>query len=200
MKEFPRLTTARLVLRAFDSADADDVVRLAGDFAIADTTLVIPHPYDRGAAEKWFATHRPKFDSGEQVDLAVTAGDTGELIGAIGLGIDARFDRAELGYWIGKPYWGRGNCTEASRAVMEWGFTDLNLNRIFAVHFKRNPASGRVMQKLGMKQEGQLRQHIKRWDRYEDMVVYGILRSEWAGATQARKEEPSEADRREHHG
>ena len=182
MKELPKLTTARLVLRGFDATDADDVVRLAGDFAIADTTLLIPHPYGRADAEKWLATHGPKFDNGEQVDLAVTARGTGELIGAIGLAIDARFDRAEVGYWIGKPYWGQGYCTEAGRAIVDWGFTELKLNRIYSTHFRRNPASGRVMQKLGMTREGEMRQHVKRWDRYEDMVVYGILRSEWAAA------------------
>jgi len=185
MREYPRLTTGRLTLRAFAPTDAGDVERLAGDHAIADTTLEIPHPYEKGMAEQWFANHKPKFDAGEQVNLAITAGGSGELIGAVGLAISQRFDRAEIGYWIGKPYWGQGYCTEASQAVMAYGFTEVSLNRIYAVHFKRNPASGRVMQKLGMKQEGLLRQHIKKWDRYEDMVVYGILRSEWAVPSKA---------------
>jgi len=180
--EHPVLTTARLLLRPFDTGDVDDIVRLAGDFAIADTTLMIPHPYERVHAEQWLATHRPKFESGEQVTLAITDRSTGQMIGAVGLSISARFDRAELGYWIGKPFWGKGYCTEASQAVVDWAFPNLNLNRIFAAHLKRNPASGRVMQKLGMTQEGEFRQHIKKWDRYENMVVYGILRSEWAGA------------------
>jgi len=180
MREYPRLTTQRLVLRAFGASDTADVERLAGDFAIADTTLEIPHPYEPGMAAQWFATHGPKFEAGEVIALAITAREGGTLMGAVGLGIRQRFDRAEIGYWIGKPYWGRGYCTEAAKAVMEYGFTELNLNRIFAVHFKRNPASGRVMQKIGMTQEGLFRQHIKKWDRYEDMVVYGILRSEWA--------------------
>jgi ribosomal-protein-alanine N-acetyltransferase len=55
----------------------------------------------------------------------------------------------------------------------------LELNRIFAHHFTRNPASGRVMQKLGMKHEGCLRQHFEKWDAFEDMEIYGILKSEW---------------------
>lgn len=185
MREYPRLTTRRLVLRAFVASDAAEVQRLAGDFAIADTTLEIPHPYEPGMAETWFATHKPKFEAGEVVALAITAGDGGTLIGAVGLSIRQRFDRAEIGYWVGKPYWGQGYCTEASQAAMEYGFKEFNLNRIFAVHFKRNPASGRVMQKIGMKQEGLLRQHIKKWDRYEDMVVYGILRSEWVAPSKA---------------
>ena len=142
MKEFPRLTTARLVLRAFNSADVDDLVRLAGDFAIADTTLVIPHPYDRAAAEKWLATHGPRFESGEEAILAATVSGTGELIGAIGLAIDARFDRAEIGYWIGKPYWGQGYCTEAAQALRDWGFTELGLNRVYSDPLQAQPCLG----------------------------------------------------------
>lgn len=179
MKDYPRLTTRRLLLRGFDPSDAARVERLAGDFAVADTTLEIPHPYLPGMAIEWFATHQPKFEAGEMIALAITGRESGELIGAVGLSIRQRFDRAELGYWIGKPYWGRGYCTEAAQAVVAYGFTQLGLNRIFAVHFRRNPASGRVMQKLGMKQEGLFRQHIKKWDRYEDEVIYGILKSEW---------------------
>jgi RimJ/RimL family protein N-acetyltransferase len=181
MQEYPRLTTRRLLLRPFAAEDAADVERLAGDFAVADTTLEIPHPYEPGMAAEWFATHRPKFDAGEMIALAITTREGADLIGAVGLGIRQRFDRAELGYWVGKPYWGKGYATEAARALMDYGFRDLRLNRIFAVHFRRNPASGRVMQKLGMTQEGLFRQHIKKWDRYEDEVIYGMLRSDWEG-------------------
>ncbi|MFZ1947053.1 MAG: GNAT family N-acetyltransferase [bacterium] len=180
--EFPRLKTTRLVLRQFALSDAAEVQRLAGDRAIADTTLEIPHPYEDGMAEQWIATHVPKFEAGEQVALAITLADSSRLVGAVGLAVQARFDRAEIGYWVGKPYWGRGYCTEASRAVVGWAFAELKLNRIFATHFKRNPASGRVMQKLGMTEEGLLRQHIKKWDRYDDLVIYGLVRSEWSAS------------------
>jgi RimJ/RimL family protein N-acetyltransferase len=175
----PTLNTARLILRPFDLGDAAAVQRLAGDWAVADTTLVIPHPYEDGMAEEWISTHRPGFEAGDLAVFAVVLRETAELVGAIGLSINKQFDRAEIGYWIGKPYWGRGYCTEAASAVIEFAFSSYNLHRIFATHFLRNPASGRVMQKLGMTQEGILRQHAKRWDRYEDFAVYGILRGEW---------------------
>lgn len=179
--EQPTLTTLRLLLRPFSVGDAKSVQRLAGDFAVADTTLVIPHPYQDGMAEEWISTHRPGFEAGELAVFAAVLRETGELVGAVGLSITRRYDRAEIGYWIGRPYWGRGYCTEAATAVMAFGFTNYRLNRVYATHFVRNPASGRVMQKLGMTREGTLRQHAKRWDRFEDFVVYGILRSEWDG-------------------
>ncbi len=108
-------------------------------------TLHVPHPYKDGVAEKWISTHKPKFEAGKLATFAITLRDNGTLIGAIHLRIVPRFDRAELGYWIGKIYWNNGYCTEACRAVLGYGFTALNLNRINASHLKRNPASGRVI-------------------------------------------------------
>jgi ribosomal-protein-alanine N-acetyltransferase len=178
-RPMPRLETERLTLRPFELADAQEVQRLAGDRAIADTTLNIPHPYIDGEAEKWISTHRPKFESGEFATFAIVLRGSEALIGAISLHLSRRFDRAELGYWIGTPYWNEGYCTEAGQAVLGYGFKELGLNRIHAHYLKRNAASGRVMQKLGMSQEGILRQHVKKWDRYEDIVVYAILREDW---------------------
>jgi RimJ/RimL family protein N-acetyltransferase len=176
----PTLETDRLVLRPFEPGDAEDVQRLAGDRAIADTTLNIPHPYEDGMAEEWISRHRETFDEDEGLTLAVTSKDGGDLMGAISLmGINRRFSRAELGYWIGKPYWNNGFCTEAEQAVLKYGFEELGLNRIYASYFSRNLASGRVMAKLRMQYEGCLKQHIRRWDNYEDMVLYAILADDW---------------------
>jgi ribosomal-protein-alanine N-acetyltransferase len=179
MKQRAILQTHRLILRPFEIADARDVQRLAGDHAIADTTLNIPHPYEDGMAEQWISTHQPQFDAGDLANFAIALRATGELVGAIGLVINRRFDRAELGYWIGRPYWSHGYCTEAGHAVLRYGFTELNLNRIHAYHLSRNPASGRVMEKLGMTREGLFRQHAKKWGRYEDIIEYGLVRQDW---------------------
>ena len=100
----PTLHTARLVLRPFEPGDAPVVQRLAGDRAIADTTLSIPHPYGDGIAEHWIAGHQAAFEAGKSLPSAVTLRETGELIGAIGLNsIDSSHRNAELGYWIGQP-------------------------------------------------------------------------------------------------
>ena len=179
MKPCPTLEARRLVLRPFELTDAKDVQRLAGARAVADTTLNIPHPYADGMAEHWIATHEPGFAAGELANFAAVLRGSGELVGAVGLVIDKRFDRAELGFWIGVPYWNRGFCTEAGHALLAFGFGTLGLNRVHASHLARNPASGRVMEKLGMTREGIARQHTRKWDRHEDLVLYGVLKEEW---------------------
>jgi RimJ/RimL family protein N-acetyltransferase len=174
----PDLITPRLTLRAFRAADAPAVKRMAGDRAIADTTLNIPHPYEDGVAEAWIASHAGLRERSASVTYAVTRTADDALLGAIGLTLREDQGRAELGYWIGRPYWGKGYATEAAGAMIAYGFERLRLHRIHACHLSRNPASGRVMQKAGMRLEGTLRGHVKKWGVFEDIVVYGILRDD----------------------
>lgn len=175
----PTLSGARLDLRPFSPADAPEVQALAGAREVADTTLTIPHPYGDGAAEEWIGTHAAAWAAGTLATFAVVERSTRRLAGAVSLALKPAHARGELGYWIGAPFWNRGYATEAAGLVLRFGFEELGLNRVHAQHFTRNPSSGRVMQKLGMRHEGRLRQHVARWGRYEDLEQYGILRDEW---------------------
>ena len=178
MDRQPTLSTARRLLRPFRTSDAADVQRLAGDERVACTTLNIPHPYEDGVAEAWIGTHDERFGRGEEVVFAIERRSDGLLIGAIGLVIDQRQRSAELGYWLGVLYWGQGYCTEAARAAMTYAFVTCDLERVHACHLARNPASGRVMRKLGMAFEGCRRGHVLKWGCREDLVLYGLLRKE----------------------
>lgn len=179
MVERPSLRTPRLLLRPFSMEDAPEVARLCGDRAIAETTLAIPHPYELAHAIDFLAGRPESFESGRAVDFALTLQENGALVGAIGVMIEREHSRAEVGYWIGVPYWGRGYATEALRAVLAWGFENAGLQRIFAHVFPRNAASARVLEKAGLKPEGTLRRHFKKGDAYEDALVYAILKDEW---------------------
>jgi len=179
MKEIPTLETKRLVLRPFGLHDAAEIQCLAGERAIADTTLNIPHPYKDGMAEGWISKHEGAFSKGQGVTFALTRKPDGSLAGAISLMDIVRDHQAELGYWVGKPYWNHGFCTEAGQAVLRYAFIELGLLRVHASHFTRNAASGRVMRKLAMRHEGTRRQHIRKWDKGEDLELYGILKEEW---------------------
>lgn len=183
MTERPLLKTERLILRPFTLEDALEVQRLAGDKDIAATTLFIPHHYEDGVAEEWIGKHQEEFDKGEVITFAIVHREDKFLVGAIALSdIKKEYETASMGYWIGKPFWNQGYCTEAAHAVLKYGFEVLNLNKIHAHHFKRNPASGKVMLKLGMRYEGCLRQHVKKWGKFEDIEAYGILREEFCGS------------------
>ena len=175
----PILNTSRLILRSFTLDDAPVVQKLAGNSEIALNTLLIPHPYEDGMAEEWISTHKDQFESGKLANFAVVHRNSSCLIGSIGLTIYQEHEKAELGYWIGKSHWRNGYCTEAGKAIIRYGFDELKLNRIHAHHFSRNPASGRVMEKLGMQYEGCLRQHIKKRDKFMDCKMYSILKDEY---------------------
>lgn len=174
----PTITTRRIVLRPFTQDDASEVQRLAGNRAIAATTLNIPHPYEDGVAEVWIGAHREKFESREAAVFAIILRESGTLMGAIGI-VVKEHDRGEIGYWLGQPYWNHGYTTEAARALIAFGFRELLLNKITASHIAGNTASGRVMEKAGLKYEGCSPQHVKKWGRYEDLKFFGILKDDF---------------------
>lgn len=174
------LTTDRLLLRPLRDEDAPTLAELANDRRIAEGTLVMPFPYTRLHAEHFIQHEREGRTKGVFFACAIERRADSQLIGMIGLTLQADHCRAEMGYWLGVPYWNQGYVTEAGRAMLDYGFGVLGLNRVFASHYTSNPASGRVMQKLGMRQEGVLRQHLVRFDTPRDSVVYGLLHSEWA--------------------
>ncbi len=173
------IETERLILRPFRLRDAEQTQRLAGNKQIASTTFNIPHPYEDGMAENWIKTHKETYNDGTGVTYAITLKESGELIGAIGLGSIVENHQAELGYWIGVPYWNQGYCTEAGKEVIRYGFKIRGLNRIQSNYFSRNPASGRVLEKLGLSHEGTRKQHILKWGKYENEEIMGILRADW---------------------
>jgi [ribosomal protein S5]-alanine N-acetyltransferase len=182
----PILKTVRLILRPWKAADAAALQRLAGRREIADTMISVPHPFTERYAEEWIAGHAEAHVRGEAFHFAITLADTEVLVGAVELrAINAEHRHAELSCWIGMEWWGQGLATEAALAVVRHGFEYHGLNRIVAFHMLRNPASGRALEKIGMKREGLLRQAVSKWGRFEDVVSMAILREEWASANSA---------------
>jgi len=169
----PILTTDRLILRPFEDADAAAVQELAGAREIAAMIPNIPHPYPDGAAEAWIATVKERLKR-----YAITLKEDARLIGSITLDMACEHDHAQLGFWIGVPYWGEGYATEAAREVVRAGFEVWGLHRIYAQYFGTNPASARVLAKVGFQEEGLMRQHVKHWDQYQDIHLCAILRDE----------------------
>jgi len=149
----PELKTNRLILRKFVLSDSLEVERLAGDKAVALMTLNVPHPYLQGMGSDWISTHELGWKKRSRISYAITLGETDQLVGAMGLVSNSK-EEAELGYWIGQEYWGNGYCTEAAKKLIEYGCLHLGFSRVTARYLAINPASGRVMQKCGMKMCG----------------------------------------------
>ena len=174
----PLLQTKRLTLRALELRDASDLQRLVNDPEIFANTLRIPHPYPDGLAEEWIGKNLKELGETDEIALAITIRDTGEFIGVIGI-VPMPFDVGEIGYWLGRPYWNRGYASEAAAEMVRYGFEERAFNRIQASVFAHNRASGRVLEKSGMKFEGVLRQSMRKVDRYLDVRMYSIVRSEF---------------------
>jgi ribosomal-protein-alanine N-acetyltransferase len=170
------IQTARLTLRSYSSDDIPDLVRLAGAREVAATTLRIPHPYTEQDAKGFIETYAEKAVPETRFAIALTS--DGQLCGGIGLSVDEPHQHAELGYWLGVPYWGQGYATEAARAVIQYGFETLGLRRIYASYIPHNVASGRVLQKIGMRREGLMRSHICKWGEFHDLECYGMLKTD----------------------
>ena len=171
----PTLQTERLRIRAYSESDIPELVRLIGSHEVAATTLRIAHPYTEHDARAFLELA----EEPSKLWLAITLKADGQQIGGIGLRIDHDQHHAELGYWLGVPYWGHGYATEAASEVLRYGFEELGMHRIFASHFKHNPASGHILKKIGMRYVGCQREHIRKWEQFVDSELYGILRREW---------------------
>lgn len=174
----PELRSSRLWLRPFQSTDEKRMEELINDREIAANTRSIEYPYPQGAAIQWIESHPQLWIEGKSAVFAISK-PNGDLMGAIGLRIDSANHNAELGFWMGREFRNLGFTSEAARAVLRFGFGQLALRKIHASHLARNPASGRVMLKVGMKQEGYFRQHFRKWGVFEDVVYYGILAQEF---------------------
>lgn len=174
------LETERLLLRRLELGDSERVEELASDYELAKTTLTVPHPYPAGSAKDFIRSVWGAEDKGLVV-FAVIEKESERLIGIINIKQTLAYKRGELGYWVGRPFWGKGYGTEAARAVVEYGFNELGLNKVFAGAFADNPGSWRIMEKVGMKHEGTWRQHAMRDGRFVDLAYYGVLREEFEG-------------------
>ncbi|MDG2424552.1 MAG: GNAT family N-acetyltransferase [Phycisphaerales bacterium] len=166
-------------MRPFNAGDAADVQRLAGDERVGRPELDIPHPYPDGGAETWIATHDQMAAENKERIWAVTQASSGDLIGCISLNRSGGDHCAEMGYWLGAPFWGHGYMAEAGCSLIDWAFLNTKIIRVQAMHSTDNPASGRVMQKIGMRQEAVMRHNLHVNDQPIDSVHYAVIKEHW---------------------
>jgi len=175
MHDLIPLKTARLELRPLLPNDAGEIEQLLNDRELASNTESIDFPYPPGDAAGWIDRNHDRWKVGEAYVLAICQKETERLIGTVELVANKQHHRAELSYWIGRNFWNQGFATEAAGGIVTFGFTELGFARITSQHFARNPASGRVLEKIGMRFEGTRKGHIRKWNQFEDVNIYGML-------------------------
>jgi len=146
------LETERLLLRPPEARDIAVITLHLADYDIAKMTARVPHPYRRAHAEAFIEDAANKRAEGTAFVIIIARRMDGFCMGCIGFGppVVEEIARAfEIGYWLGKPYWGMGYATEAGRAVIAFAFEEIKAERLLAGHAHDNPASGRVLKKLG---------------------------------------------------
>lgn len=160
----------RCVVRSWRDEDAPSLARYANNDKIAQRLRdSFPHPYTLADAQHFIVqalAHAPQIEFAIEVE--------GQAVGGIGLVLGADIDRlsAELGYWLGEPYWGRGIATAAVRVFVDDAFTRFGLVRVFALTFADNAASIRVLEKSGLVLEGRLRRSAVKAGRVVDQLLY----------------------------
>ena len=180
MQKFPTFSTARLVLSLPTVSDLEDIIIHANSTSeIAENTITFPYPYEEKHAHFWLKMAEDGFAKKDAYIFAIREKENLKLIGAIGLHLDFANRKAEIGYWLGKPFWNKGYVSEALQRILQFGFEELHLNKIFASHFPHNPTSGKVLQKNGFEFEGILKQEVLKNGQFLDLHRYAIFQEKY---------------------
>jgi ribosomal-protein-alanine N-acetyltransferase len=173
----------RVILRPLVASDAPAIYRHLQDKAIVRWTSNIPWPYKKAHSVSFIKNSKEMRKTMKGFNFGVVPKGETEVVGIVGLmKYDAANKKAELGYWLAKPYWGRGIMTESAGLAVDFAFSKLKCHRVYVRAFKANIASNKIIQKLGFKFEGIDREADYRFGKWQDTVRYGLLRKEYKKA------------------
>ena len=174
-----RIEGNTIIIRKLKRSDAQSIFQHAKHSDIARYTMV-PHPYKLKDAEDFIKITHRKICKKESCELGIELKEIGQIIGMVGLmNIDYKNKNAEIGYWLGKEYWGKKIMKEAIFLILGFGFKQLKLVRIYARVMHPNIASAGLLEKQGFKYEGRLRKATLREDKWMDELRYSILSNEF---------------------
>lgn len=166
-----------VTLEPVDLHHAEDIQRLAAHPDVLATTN-LPEPYPEDGARTWIEAVAARREAGEEYAFAILDPE-GTVVGVTGL-VDVTPEAAELGYWVGRPYWNRGYATAANRRTLAFAFDELELQRVFARPLARNAPSRRVLEKLGFVFVRTEPPTHPKWGDDDTMARYEINRARWA--------------------
>ena len=169
----------RIILRPINKSDARFIYEGARDKAISKYTFV-PRPYTLVNAEEFIVRARAGIRDGSGYHLGIELKESNGIIGMIGvMNISRQHKRGEVGYWVNRNYWRQGYASEALGAMLRFCFRELKFRKVVASVFPPNEVSSFMLVKAGFKLEGRFRRHIKKDNRWMDLLCYGLLREEY---------------------
>ena len=179
-----QIKTKRLLLRPLRKNDNASIVENVNNLNVSRWLLVVPYPYSKKSATEWINDSKRKWRKKEKEDyvFGIELSEKKIIIGGIGIShINFYHGKAKVGYWLGEKYWNNGYGSEALKAIIDFAFRRLKLNRLEANVFVGNPSSGKLLEKFGFKQEGLERKFVrcKADGKIKDEYIYGLLKSDY---------------------
>jgi RimJ/RimL family protein N-acetyltransferase len=177
---YPQLAAGGFQFRPFELADIGQLVPMAGEHRVADTTLGVPHPYTSEFARQWIASHGRDWEQRTSLHWAVLKAGESRLLGYAGLNaIDLGRRQGELRFWVGSGVKRTSYATAWAQTVLDFAINALDLKRVYALQLARHPPAARVLEAVGMRPEGFLRKRIQKEGLVEDVICWSILQDHW---------------------
>jgi RimJ/RimL family protein N-acetyltransferase len=171
-----KISFGEFCIRSYEYSDLEALVKYANNPNISKLLRdKFPFPYTKTDAESWLI-----HACNQEIETNFAIANEKELIGAIGINLQEDVNRfsAEIGYWIGEPFWGKGITTKALKIFSDFAFRNFGLNRIYAHVFEGNVASEKVLLKAGYKKEATLQKAVFKEEKFLDQYIYAILKEE----------------------
>jgi RimJ/RimL family protein N-acetyltransferase len=168
-----KINLGEYCIRSYENSDKESIVKYANNFNVSKLLRdQFPFPYTLTDAETWLI-----HACNQELETNFVIANNKEMIGAIGINLQEDVNRfsAEIGYWIGEPFWGKGIMTRALKTFTEYAFINFNLNRIYAYVFEGNVASERVLLKAGYRKEANLSKAVFKENKFLDQYIYAII-------------------------
>lgn len=190
MTKFPELCTAPLRLRCIQLKDTFRLLEYCNDHEVSNNLVSLPSPYLEEDAISWMNSIHKGFKTNQQYVFVIANEQSDEMIGAIGLHLENPQQHAEIGFWIGKPHRNKGYASKVIRIVLKFGFEELQLTKIYAVHFTDNKASNRVLIKNGLREEAELKDHYARENGTRDVIQCAIFKEAYKSHEKCETDAP----------
>lgn len=179
LKNAPSLYSERLHLRAMNAGDVNNVQYHVNTEAVCNNLSYTPHPYTMEMAENWMRNINAGMGYGNCRYWSICDRSSEQFIGSMGLSLYKEQEGAEMHYWLGEPFWNKGYCTEAAKRTIVYVFEELKLHRLQITHREGNIASRRVIEKCGFVFEACMRDYLKRFGKFENVLSYSMLSDEF---------------------